>query len=175
MMSLLVLFWIFVILFAVIGAMRGWAKEILVSFSILLSIFIITVLERFIPFIRDLPIDSKFWLRFFVTCLLAFFGYQSPNLPRLINSARFAREKLQDSMLGIFLGGVNGYLIFGTIWAYMDQAKYPISLIIAPDKATEMGQLALEFVKYMPPVWLGTPAIYFAIALAFIFVIVVFV
>jgi hypothetical protein len=175
MMSLLVLFWIFVILFAVIGAMRGWAREILVSSSLILSIFVVTVLERFIPFIRDLPADSEFWLRFFVTCLLAFFGYQSPNLPRIVASGRFAREKLQDSLLGIFLGGVNGYLIFGTIWSYMDQAKYPISFIIPPDAATEIGKQALAYVKYMPPGLLGTPAIYFAVALAFVFIIVVFI
>ena len=34
MMSLAIVFWMYVILFAIIGGMRGWAKEILVSFSV---------------------------------------------------------------------------------------------------------------------------------------------
>ena len=31
MVSLVVVFWMYVILFAIIGAMRGWARELLVS------------------------------------------------------------------------------------------------------------------------------------------------
>ena len=64
MISLSVLFWIFVILFALIGAMRGWAKEILVTSGVIVAIFVITILETFIPFIRDnmTPI-SAFWTR----------------------------------------------------------------------------------------------------------------
>lgn len=36
MISILSVFWMFVILFGLIGAMRGWAKELLVIFSIVL-------------------------------------------------------------------------------------------------------------------------------------------
>ena len=38
----------FVILFAVIGAMRGWAKEMMVTASTILALFIITVLETYV-------------------------------------------------------------------------------------------------------------------------------
>ena len=34
MMSIVYVFWMYVILFAVIGALRGWAKELLVVFSV---------------------------------------------------------------------------------------------------------------------------------------------
>ncbi len=40
MISLSVLFWVFVILFAVIGLTRGWAKELMVSFSVILGLFV---------------------------------------------------------------------------------------------------------------------------------------
>ena len=35
MMSIVYLFWMFVILFAIVGWMRGWAKELLVAFSVI--------------------------------------------------------------------------------------------------------------------------------------------
>ena len=34
MISIIYVFWMYVILFGVIGAMRGWAKEMLVAFSV---------------------------------------------------------------------------------------------------------------------------------------------
>jgi|GEM_PF-6848346 len=39
MVSIFFFFWLLVVLFGVIGAMRGWAKEILVSFSVILALF----------------------------------------------------------------------------------------------------------------------------------------
>ena len=56
---------------------------------------------------------AQFWMRFVILIMLAFFGYQTPNLPKLSGSGRWARERLQDTLLGIFLGVLNGYLIVG--------------------------------------------------------------
>jgi uncharacterized membrane protein required for colicin V production len=170
----------YVFLFAVIGAMRGWAKEILVSFSVILAIFIVVVTEK-IPFVANaINGTADFWFRAIVVVVLVFFGYQSPNLPRLAGSVRFARERLQDMLLGVFLGAVNGYFIFGTIWYYLSQAGYPFPNIISPpDPATTVGQAINNMVKFMPPAWLATgqpvELIFFAVALAFVFVMVVFV
>jgi hypothetical protein len=178
MVSLLYIFWMFVILFAIIGAMRGWAKEMMVSFAVVLAIFVMTVLERYIPFVRDSVTGaSRFWLRTIILLGLVFFGYQTPNIPRLAASNRFARDRLQDILLGIFLGAVNGYLVFGSLWFFLNDAAYPFpSVITAPDPATAIGQAALQVVKGLPPQWLGgTPAIYFAVGLCFVFVLVVFI
>ena len=176
MVSLLFIFWMYVILFAVIGGMRGWAKEILVTFSVILAIFIISVLERFVPFIRDAIVGTaRFWIRTVIMLALVFFGYQGPNIPRLAANNRFVRERLQDILLGIFLGAINGFLIFGTIWFFLNEAQYPFDLISAPDTNTPVGQAALNMIKLLPPAWLGAPSIYFAVALAFVFVLVVFV
>ncbi len=38
MMSIVYLFWMFVILFGIVGLMRGWAKELLVAFSVILAL-----------------------------------------------------------------------------------------------------------------------------------------
>ena len=86
MIGLNVLFWIFVVLFGIIGLMRGWAKEILVSFSVVLGLFVISVIERYGGFLTTLlnaPGSGLFWMRFIILSALVFFGYQGPNIPRL--------------------------------------------------------------------------------------------
>ena len=179
MVSINVIFWMLVILFALIGGVRGWARELLVAFSVILAMFIISVLERFVPFIRDtLPVSAPitlFWLRTLILLALVFFGYQTPNLPRIAASGRFARERLQDILLGFFLGAINGFLVWGSIWYFLHTTNYPFPIIAAPDPNTSMGQEALRLIPFLPPSWLGTPMIYFAVAIAFVFVLVVFI
>jgi hypothetical protein len=170
----------YVILFAIIGAMRGWARELLVAFSIILALFIISVMERFIPFVgrtlATIP-TTLFWFRTALVLALVFFGYQTPNIQRLAASNRFARERLQDILLGIFLGALNGYMIVGTIWYYMNDAGYPFpNLISAPPPGTQLYEATQQMMGLMPPQLLGgSSAIYFAVALAFAFVLVVFI
>ena len=172
------IFFCFVIIFAVIGAMRGWAKEMLVTASAILALFIITVLETYVKGLSQTFAEpgstGQFWMRVAILILLIFFGYQTPNIPR-IGGERFARERLQDSLLGIVLGALNGYLIVGSLWYFLSEANYQaISYIIPPDPNSVPGQAAIKLLTWMAPAWLGVPFIYFAIALAFVFVVVVF-
>jgi uncharacterized membrane protein required for colicin V production len=177
MMSLNVVFWMYVILFAIIGGMRGWARELLVAFSVILALTFTTLLESYVPFIRDvLKPDSPvlyFWLRAIILVLLVFFGYQTPNIPRF--AAKMNREKIQDVLLGIFLGAFNGYLIAGTMWYYLADARYPFPFIPAPEIGSAIEKVANAMLHYMPPKILGIPGIYFAVVVAFIFVLVVFI
>ncbi|MBI4732953.1 MAG: CvpA family protein [Chloroflexi bacterium] len=177
MVSLTVVFWMYVILFAIIGGMRGWARELLVAFSVILALTFTTLLENYVTFIRDvLKPDSPslyFWLRSMVVVLLVFFGYQTPNIPRF--AAKMNREKIQDVLLGIFIGALNGYLIVGTLWFYMYEAGYPFQVIAPPPVGSQFEKVALAMLQYMPPKILGIPGIYFAVVVAFIFVIVVFI
>jgi uncharacterized membrane protein required for colicin V production len=179
MVGLSAIFWAFVVLFALIGMMRGWSKEILVTFSVILALFIISVIERFAPFIPA-TLESGgsatplLWMRAILLLGLVFFGYQSPALPRLAGSGKFARERLQDSLLGFFLGAINGFLVIGSLWYYLDQAGYPGDLIQPPDPNTAQGAAALRIISLLPPTWMAPPTIYFAVAVAFVFVLVVF-
>ena len=179
MIGLNVMFIIFVLMFAIIGLMRGWAKELLVSFSVILSLFITTVLEKFVPFVQNLTntgdATTLFWVRFGLMVGLVIFGYQSPNINRLADTGKFVRERLQDSLLGLFLGAVNGYFVFGSIWYFLDAAGYPFEFITAPVAGTAMGDAAIRLIESLPPQWLGDPTIYFAVAIAFAFVLVVFI
>jgi uncharacterized membrane protein required for colicin V production len=158
--------------------MRGWAKELVVSFSVILALTFITLLQNYIPYIRDvLPKDGigLFWIRISTLFLLVFFGYQTPNIPRF--AGKFTRERLQDALLGIFLGGINGYLIIGSIWFFMFEAKYPFAMVTDP-ATTGIPQImdsASKIITYLPPRIFGVPGIYFAVVLAFIFVLVVFI
>jgi len=177
MVNLTFFFFCFVVLFAIVGAMRGWAKEMLVTFSVVLAIFLTLVLEKYVGVIQNsfAPTHSQaqFWLRSVILLLLAFFGYQTPNLPKL-GGARFARERLQDALLGVFLGALNGYLIVGSLWYFMADAGYPFSSITEPIRGTPMGDAAIRLVEAMAPAWLVEPYIFFAVGVAFVFVIVVF-
>ncbi len=176
MVSLGFFFFFLIALFAVIGAMRGWAKEVLVSFSVILALFMITVLERYVPVVSTSFTQgstSQFWLRSIILIVLVFFGYQTPNLPRL-GGTRFVRERLQDTLLGLFIGALNGYMIVGTLWFFLNQAGYPFPYITPPVAGTDLGDAAIRILPWLPPRWLAPPVIYFAIALAFLFVIVVF-
>jgi uncharacterized membrane protein required for colicin V production len=178
MVSMTVLFWLFVVLFAIIGAMRGWAKEILVTFSVLLALFIIVLMETYLPLMSpDSGINqtTRFWIQTGVIIILVFFGYQTPNL-RALAGPRFARDRVQDLLLGLILGAINGYLIVGSIWFYMAEAGYPFDpYFIAPNANTAMGEAAINLLQKMPPAYLVPPWIYFAVAVAFLFVVVVFI
>jgi hypothetical protein len=176
MVSLSFVFWMYVVLFGIIGGMRGWAKELLVSFSVILALTFITLLSNYVPFIRDvLQKDNQdlfFWLRAIILGLVVFFGYQSPNIPRF--APKMNREKLQDIILGVVIGALNGYLIAGTIWYYMADAGYPFPQVITAPTG-DFAKVAEAMLHYMPPKLLGVPGIYFAVVISFIFVIVVFV
>jgi hypothetical protein len=164
-------FWLFVILFAIIGGMRGWAKELLVGFSVILALFVLTVLYNYLGFVYSfLSADAtiKFWADSIIVVALSFFGYQTPNLQRFQAAAR--REKLQDILFGIVLGGVNGYLIVGSIWYFLAQGNYFFDFVTAPQT-----DAARRLVELLPPVWLEAPAVYFAVAIAFTFVVIVYI
>jgi uncharacterized membrane protein required for colicin V production len=165
----------YVILFAVIGMLRGWAKELLVAFSVILALALNLLLKQYIPIVRDLPDDSSslFWIRTLILVALVYFGYQTVALvPHLASKA--VRERLQDALFGAILGAINGYLIAGTVLFYLDQAKYPYPNVVSAPPAQLAATIA-QMMAYMPPHLLGVPSIYFAVILCFIFVIVVYV
>jgi hypothetical protein len=175
MMSVVYIFWMYVILFAIVGGMRGWAKELLVAFSVILALALNHVIRRYIPLAAAMNESdvTLFWVRVIVLLILVFFGYQTViTISRLASKA--ARERLQDTLFGVILGAFNGYLIAGTILYYMHVAEYPFANVISrpPDP---LMQTVTQMMLYMPPRLLGEPGIYFAVILAFIFVLVVYI
>lgn len=174
MMSVVYIFWMYVMLFAIIGAMRGWAKELLVVFSVVTSLAVNLLLEKYIPLVRDLQ-DPKslFWIRTIILISLVYFGYQTVALPRLASKA--ARERLQDALFGAVLGAFNGYLVAGTVLYFNHDAQYPYPDIISRAADPAIVEAINRMMNYMPPRFLGEPGIYFAVIIILIFIIVVYI
>jgi hypothetical protein len=165
----------YVILFAIIGGMRGWAKELLVSFSVILALTTNHVLRRYIPLVAALEANSSslFWIRSLIVVTLVAFGYQTViSIARL--ASRAARERLQDTLFGVIMGAINGYLVAGTILFYLHEANYPFQNIVSRPEGGIM-ETVQTMMNWMPPHLLGEPGIYFAVLICFIFVIVVFI
>lgn len=171
MITLEMVFWIFVVLFGIIGAMRGWAKELLVTFSVLVALFIMAILGSFGPFkniFTESITTTGFWVSSGILLLMVILGYQTPMLARFA-SGKFVREKFSDMLLGFFIGMINGYLIVGSLWYFMQQAGYPFPEITRPPDPQPF------IVNYLPPTWLQGPVLYAAVGLAFVFVLLVFI
>jgi len=87
MVSLAVLFYILVGLFAIIGSTRGRTKEFLVSLSALVAIFLNTILEQFVPGYKEfLTRDSAsvlFYVRAGIVFVIVILGYLTPKLPQI--------------------------------------------------------------------------------------------
>jgi uncharacterized membrane protein required for colicin V production len=179
MMSIVYLFWMYVALFAFIGWMRGWAKELLVSFSVILSLALNYIIRRYIPLARSLEEadPSLFWMRVSILVMLVYFGYQTViSIPHLVSRSGVVRERLQDTLFGAFLGALNGYFIAGSILYYIHVTNYTVMQnIITKPTEPNLVQAVNEMMAYMPPQLLGEPGIYFAIILAFVFVLVVYI
>lgn len=178
MISIQVIFWLLVVIFAIIGAVRGWASEVLVTFCSILGIFLLFILDNFSGFASESPLFtnpvSHYWLQTIVFIGLVFLGYQAPNLPALSGHVRFFNVTLIDHLAGLAMGAINGFFIFGSLWFFMDAAGYPLSIITPPEAGTEIGDAAINLLAYLPPHWLVSPAIYFSAALALALVLVVF-
>lgn len=192
MLSLYVLFWIMVALFAVLGSVRGWAKEVVAASGLVLSLFAIDQLGfmllsalGWVP--ENMGIDVAARRQFYVFTLfhltITFFSYQGPRLGSIGQRLR-PRDSLQDKLLGMIFGGMNGYLIAGSIWSFLEfQAvnrsdwmryapgiPYPFdpAMLVRPD----VGSQAYNFVSYMP-IPLLAPYLLIILIIVFLFVIVV--
>lgn len=173
MVSLAFMFYVIVGLTAVVGAFRGWAKELVVFFSVILGLFIIFVMKENFPFytnfIAENP-ENEFWANSLILLAIAFFGYETPRRMAML-AERSVRDRFQDVVLGFLFGGVNGYFLFGSVWYYLDKAGYFFDAIIAPTDVE-----VLNLMERLPPAFMLTsPVILVFIAIAFLLVIVVYV
>jgi len=175
MMSIIYVFWMYVILFGMIGWLRGWVKELIVAFSVITALAANSILRQYLPIISNLDIKSPelFWIRASVLVALTFFGYQTVGIvPHLASKAN--RERLVEALFGMVLGAINGYLIAGTILFYIDQAGYPFKDVISAPSGSLVSAVQ-SMMTFMPPRWLGIPWVYIAPILCLIFILVVYI
>lgn len=184
MLTFIAVFMVLVTILAVIGAMRGWAKEMINTFGIVLALFLYDLLIN-VAVVRQLldqittanPTggrQSVFFLLAGMFLLIVFFSYLGPTAAR-ISGGRLSvkpRETLQDSLLGFILGAVNGYLIVGTVWYFLEITNYPFPPTILTRPAA--GTLSADLVRYLPLVWMA-PYLKFLLPAAMLLVIIMFV
>ena len=135
------------VLFAMIGGLRGWAKELIATFSVILALFVDHVLIRFVPGIGPLILgmdpDAQFYTRSAIIIGVTIAGYASPTIVSRLG-AKVVRERLQDLLLGFVIGAINGFLVIGSMWSLMDRAHYGLVPPQVTEKLDEQGQVVVD-------------------------------
>lgn len=194
MISLGTWFWLMVAFFALIGMMRGWTREIIVTSALILSLFFLNQfgaqLVSLLGGVNDPAVlltdpniarRRQFYILTMAHLFFTFWGYQGPTLAgsRLGDRLR-VRDSLQDKVLGALVGAVNGYLIVGTIWAFLEYTPIGAGNWISVDLAYPFSEAVLT----RPGVELATlidrlplpalsPYLTFLVVIVFLFVIIV--
>lgn len=165
-----------VLFFGLVGALRGWGKELLVTFSVILARFVEHVLVNYVPVVKEslaqvIADSPKTWLywRLGIFIVFVFFGYATTTISAALGR-KTRKDKLQDSLLGFFLGGVNGFLVVGMVWGFLDHYGYNGLWGI-----TDPTEEALALISYLPLSWFAGPELFIAVAVSFAFVLIVFV
>lgn len=197
MLSLTAAFWIMIGIFAFVGMMRGWTKEVLVTSASILGLFTINqFMSSFFGFLNwnspgDLPRNAQLWTFTTMSVFLlslAFFGYQSPALASSRLGDRLTRQdNLRDKLLGLLMGGINGWLVIGSIWSFLeyrlvaanDWVRFPPHIAYPfntthivrplPEVATIIDNLPIPFLTQSPFI---LPLLLFVV---FLFILVVLV
>lgn len=194
MISLGTWFWLMVAFFALMGMMRGWTREIIVTSALVLSLFFLNQfgaqLVSLLGGVNDPAVIAadpdvarrrQFYILTLVHLFFTFWGYQGPTLAgsRLGDRLR-VRDSLQDKVLGAIVGAVNGYLIVGTIWAFLEYKPVGpgdwITIGLAyPFKETVLIRPVAELASLISKLPLPTlsPYLTFLVVVVFLFVIIV--
>ncbi|MGC9336020.1 MAG: CvpA family protein, partial [Anaerolineae bacterium] len=104
--------WAFILVFGLMGALRGWSKEMLVLFSVIVALAMRLIFTEYVDFAKplfDRPPREQFYLYSGLVILMTIAGYAGPAVSGRLARAS-ARETLQDILLGFIVGAVNGYL-----------------------------------------------------------------
>jgi len=162
-----VFFGVIVFIFALIGLARGFLKELGVTMVVMFVLFFLSLFEpqldrgltkvmtmgkRFLP---TTNVDLiKCWLFIFVVGATAFVSYQGETLAFGGQPPKGA----QGILLSLLVGMLNGYLIVGSIWFYMDKFHYPIKFLgFSTDK---LSKLAQGMIHFLPVSFLGQPILF---------------
>ncbi len=116
-----IVFIVFVIMFGAIGAIRGWVREVLVTFSMIFALFVVNQFGKELGTLAGTagPEWKWFW-KAFPFVLISFFGY----LGGVVTKAKGGDGKrdVAQSMLSIVIGLFNGFILFSTLAYFAYQA-----------------------------------------------------
>ncbi len=149
MIQLSSLLWVLAVFFAIIGFMRDWNREVVSLSGIVLALFALFQFDSLLRgmFFVFLPSDQIFFVQAGLFLAIVFIAYQTrgTGLDR-------EREPLRLNILGGIIGFINGYLIGGTLWYFLDINEYPLSTWIT---APALDSPSAQALNSMPVVLLG--------------------
>ena len=149
MVSLYSMLWVTAIFFGIIGVIRGLRKEIVAFGGITLATFALfqfDVLLRGV-FLASIPRDQAFFVQAGLFCVVVYFAYQTRSFGGPYEGGGESVPKanrFQDALLGGLLGAVNGYLIWGALWYFLDINDYPFAPLITAPAASSISAQALN-------------------------------
>jgi len=168
------MFYIGLSIFGVIGLLRGWVREVQVTAATVLAMFII---EQGSPWVLQVLVDRTpadslaidpigtlrrlVVLKVSILLIIVFFGYQGPVVLSFASQGRIkanrARETVQEGILGLGAGLLNGYLVVGAIWWYLHLGQYPFEWMISPlnfPDSASAGLITLLPLRFLISPWL---------------------
>ena len=159
-----VFFGAIVLIFALIGLVRGFLRELGVTTVMMFLLFFLSRFEAQLDrgmvklMSADLvPAGEKdLWqcvLFVFVIAAAAFVSYQGETLAFGGQPPRGA----QAVVLGLVTGLLNGYLIAGSIWFYLHKYGYPIAFM--GFSAEGLSSFARGLIDFLPLTFLGQPVL----------------
>ena len=154
MVSLYSMLWVSAVFFGVIGVIRGLRKEIVSLGGVILATFALyqfDVLLRGI-FLASVPRDQAFFVQAGLFCVVVYFAYQTRSFSYNDGQGGPRSNRLQDAILGGLLGALNGYLIWGALWYFLDINDYPFAPLITAPAANSISAQSLNAI---PLVLLG--------------------
>jgi uncharacterized membrane protein required for colicin V production len=185
------IFWILVAFFAIIGAMRGWTKEVIAMSGLILALFFVNIVGQPVmnwagssndPVVDTVQIRRQiFYIFTFATCFFAFFSYQGPTLAGGKVAARLrVRDSFQDKFMGLAIGAINGYLFVGAILSYLEYFLGPggnwnrlPNSVPYPFSAETITRVDIQpLMSYLPMPMLA-PYLPILLVIVFLFVIIV--
>jgi uncharacterized membrane protein required for colicin V production len=201
MISLAIIFWIMVIFFGLIGYLRGWQKEAIALSGLIASVAVLqqfgyelvtlvgnaTVAPERLLIDPNYGLKQQFWIQAIFHAVTAFFSYQV--VARLADSVTGGRigERLRASLekrvIGALLGFINGYLLVGGLWSFLE---YQITMTgyvqLAPGAAYAfdpnviarplLDTSAMQLASYLP-MGVFTPTIWLLLFFIAFFVVII--
>ena len=151
---------VLVVVFGIVGMVRGFLKELGVTMVLIVLLFGLTrlsgnmkrILDMLSGFTRLSVISQLYenpsvWLVFYVGLILSviYVAYQGYVIKYPGNDPR----GIQNILLSLMIGLINGYLFAGSLWFYMDRYKQPLQTLGL--FTGEYSSLAQRMLKVLPP------------------------
>ncbi|KPK06882.1 MAG: hypothetical protein AMJ56_13995 [Anaerolineae bacterium SG8_19] len=142
MINLFLLFWMLVVLFTVIGYMRGWQKEVIAMSGLvgavaalmqfgyeMVSLFGVVPADVMTPEQLQDVRGRQILIQGIFFAIVAFFSYQVvASLAVSVAGGRFGeriRAGLERRIIGMLVGAINGYLVVGGLWSLLEYVPIP--------------------------------------------------